>query len=154
MKRVVSYELIDERYLKEMFVPSYRPQSCQSLLSNSVIQLDANLKEFRDFMRQVEAGKIPVTQGLKGDWQSFIRKDGAWLSATYSGREGLVFDFQKHADQNPYSLISGLHFSTSGFISWAAMGEDGFGFDEHGKVQSYWNARYKSQIHWHEREMK
>ena len=154
MKRVASYDLIDERYLKDVFVPSYGNPSSQADISNSVSLLEAYLNECRDFMRQVEAGKIPVTQGLKGDWRSIVSKDGACLSATYTGRDGLVFDFQKHGDQNPYPLIYGLHFHSSGFISWAVTSEDGFEFDEHGKVQKYRNASYKPQIHWHVHENK
>jgi hypothetical protein len=139
MKRVVSYDLIDEHYLKDVFVPSYADQSSKSALSNSVIQLDAHLTEFRNFMHQVEDGKIPVTQGFKLDWQSFIIKEGALIRAEYSGREGLVIDFQKCKNQDPFPMIYGFRISTNGCILWATTIEDGFQFDEHGRVQNYWH---------------
>lgn len=139
MKRVASYDLIDERYLKEVFVPSYAGQVSKSALSSSVIQLDAHLAECRDFMRQVETGKIPVTQGFKLNWESLIIKDGALIYADYSGREGLVMDFQKHKNQGPFLLIYEFRISTNGYIQWATTIEDGFQFDEHGRVQNYWH---------------
>ena len=114
MKRVVNYEMIDEHYLKDVFVPSYADQRSKAALSNSVIQLDAHLAEFRDFMHQVEAGKIPVTQGFKQNWQSYITRDGAWIFAGYTGREGLVVEFQKHKNQDPFPLIYGFQISTNG----------------------------------------
>ena len=139
MKRVVSYDLIDVHYLKNVFVPSYADQSSKSALSNSVIQLDANLAEFRDFMHQVEAGKIQVTQGSGGNWQSYLKKDDGWFIVGYTGREGLVVDFQKHKNQHPYRLVYGFQISTNGYLKWARTIEDGFQFDEQGRVQNYWH---------------
>lgn len=139
MKRVVNYKLIDEHYLKDVFVPSYGDQGSRSALSNSVVGLYAHLDEFRDFMHQVEAGKIPVTQGFKGNWQSYIKEDGAWIAASYTGREGLVVDFQKHKNQDPFPLIYGFQISNSGYLKWATTIEDGFQFDEDGKVRRYWH---------------
>jgi hypothetical protein len=139
MKRVVSYDLIDEHYLKEVFVPSYAGPSSKSTLSNSVIQLDMHLAEFRDFMHQVETGSIPVKQGFKQDWRSFVIKDGAWTFAGYTGPEGLVVDFQKHKNQDPFPLVYGFRISTNGYILWATTIKDGFQFDEHGRVQQYWH---------------
>lgn len=139
MKRVVSYDLIDEHYLKDVFVPAYTDQNSKSALSNSVIQFDAHLAEFRDFMHQVETGKIHVTQGFKGNWQSYIKEDGAWIVAGYTGREGLVVDFQKHKNQDPFPLIYGFQISTNGYLKWATTIEDGFQFDERGRVQNYWH---------------
>jgi len=139
MRRVANYDLIDEHYLKDVFIPSYADQSSKPALSNSVSQLDAHLAEFQDFMHRVEAGKISVTQGFKGNWQSFIKEDGAWISASYAGREGLAVDFQKHKDQDPFPLIYGFQISTNGYLKWATTIEDGFQFDEHGRVQNYWH---------------
>lgn len=138
MKRVVSYDLIDEHYLKEVFVPSFADQTSKSALSNSVIQLDAHLAEFRDFMHQVEAGKIAVTENIKGGWQSSVVTDEVSMLAGYSSRLGLVSQFDKRKNQDPYPLIYGFQISTNGYISWATTVEDGFQFDEHGKVQRYW----------------
>jgi hypothetical protein len=139
MKRVPDYEQIDERYLKDVFVPYYGGPHSRSELSNSVNRLEEHLAEFRAFMHQVEVGKIPVARGIKGNWQSFIRQDEAWTAAGYSGPLGLVLDFQKHQNQKPYPLIYGFRFSTNGYLKWADTLEDGFRFDEHGKVQEYWH---------------
>jgi hypothetical protein len=137
MKRVSSYDQIDEHYLKDVFAPNYTGSKLQ--LSNSVSQLEIHWAEFRDFMHQVEVGKIPVTQGFKGNWQSFVRQDGAWTAAGYYERLGVVVDFQKHKDQNPYPLIYSFRFSTNGTLTWADTMDDLFKFDEHGKVIEYWH---------------
>jgi len=92
-------------------------------------------------MHQVELGRIPVTQGFKGTWQSYIKQDDAWIEVEYSGRLGAVVDFQKHKNQDPFPLIYGLRFSTNGYLIWASTTEDGFKFDEHGRVQEYWRNR-------------
>ncbi|MEI2724773.1 MAG: hypothetical protein V9H26_14890 [Verrucomicrobiota bacterium] len=110
MKRVVSYDLIDEHYLKEVFVPSFADQTSKSALSNSVIQLDARLPEFRDFLHQVEAGKIAVTKNMKGGWQSYVVTDEVSMLAGYSSRLGLVSQFDKRKNQDPYPLIYGSKF--------------------------------------------
>ena len=141
MKRVLNYELIDEHYLKDVFIPTYDDPSSKSALSNSVSELEAHLIEFRDFMHQVEDGKIPVTQGFKGNWQSYINKDGVWIVAEYSGRDGVVSDFQKHKNLDPFPLIYGFRFSTNGYLLWADTIDDGFEFDEHGMVHKYWQNR-------------
>ena len=86
MKRVRNDEQIDEHYLKDVFIPSYSDQSSRSALSNSASRLEEHLAEFRAFMHQVELGKIPVTQGFKGNWQSYIKQDDAWIGVGYSGR--------------------------------------------------------------------
>jgi hypothetical protein len=142
MKRVVNYELIDEHYLKDVFVPNYTGSKLQ--LSNSVSQLEIHLDEFRDFMRQVETGKIPVTQGMKGDWASFTETKDYWISATYWGRDGLVIDFQKHKKPDPYPMIYAFRISTNGYIFFAESFAESmhyqFEFDEHGKVQRYWHS--------------
>lgn len=139
MKRVVNYELIDEHYLKEVFIPSYEDQGSKSELSNSVSQLEIHLDEFRDFMHQVEAGKIPVTQGMKGDWGSFTETKDAWISADYYGRDGVVTDFQKHRKPDPFPMIYAFRISTNGYIYLAESTNYQFKFDEQGKVQSYWH---------------
>jgi hypothetical protein len=136
-KRVPSYDQIDEHYLKDVFIPNYSGSKLQ--LSNSVSQLEAHWAEFRDFMQQVEVGKIPVTQGFKGNWQSFIRRDGAWIAAGYSDRLGVVEDFQKHKDQDPFPLIYSFRFTTNGYLTYADTMDDLFKFDEHGKVVEYWH---------------
>jgi hypothetical protein len=140
MKRVLNYELIDEHYLHNVFIPSYDDQSSKSSLSNSVKQLEVHLIEFRHFMHQVEDGKIPVTLGGKGEWRSYINKDGAWIYAGY-GPEGVVSDFQKHRNQYPFPMIYEFRFSTNGYLWYATTIIDGFRFDEHGKVQKYWHRR-------------
>jgi len=137
VKRVPNYEQIDEHYLKDVFVPNYTGSKLQ--LSESICQLKEHWAELRDFMLQVEAGTIPVTKGFKGDWQSFMRRDGAWIAAGYSDREGLLVDFQKHKDQNPFPLVYSFTFSTKGHLIQADTMEDMFKFDEHGRVVEYWH---------------
>jgi len=139
MKRVPNYELIDENYLTNVFFQSYSGPSSKSALSNSVNQLEEHLAEFRTFMRNVEVGKIPVTQGFKGDWRSFVEQDDVRTSASYLSPTGMVVDFQKRKNQNPSPLIYGFGFSTNGCLIWAETIEDGFKFDEHGKVEEYWH---------------
>jgi len=137
MKRVVNYELIDEHYLKEVFIPAYEDQGSKLALSNSVSQLDINLDEFRDFMHQVETGKIPVTQGMKGDWASFTETKDDWISASFYSRDGVVTDFQKHKKPDPHPMIYAFRISTNGYIYLAESRDYQFKFDEHGKVQHY-----------------
>lgn len=139
MKRVVSCELFDEHYLKEVFVPSYRGESSRLELSNAVSQLNADLAEFRAVMQLVEVGKIPVVRGFKGHWQSSVTNDGARISAVYAGYEGHVVDFQKHSGQYPYLLMYEFSISSNGYLSWVSTPEDGFQFDEHGRVGNYWH---------------
>jgi hypothetical protein len=135
MKRVPSYDQIDKHYLKDVFVPNYTGSKLQ--LSNSVSQLDAHWTEFQDFMRQVEAGKIPVVQGFKLNWESGVRRDGAILWVDYSDRLGVVRVFQKSRDQDQFPLLYAFYFSTNGCLISAITKEDSFSFDEHGKVIEY-----------------
>ena len=137
VKRVPNYEQIDKRYLKDVFVPNYTGSKQQ--LSQSITQLKEHWAEFQGFMLQVEAGKIPVTEGFKGDWQSSQSQDGARISALYSNRLGLVVDFQKHNDRHPFPLIYGFVFSANGRLIQADTMEDRFKFDEHGRVVEYWH---------------
>jgi hypothetical protein len=134
MKRVPDVAQIDDHYLFDVFIQSYGDQNSRSVLSNSVSQLYADLAEFRDVMHQVEVGKIPVEQGMKGDWGSFSTKDGAWIGASYEGREGVVIDFQKHKNQDPYPLIYAFRFYTNGCLLSAETQGGRFDFDEHGRV--------------------
>jgi hypothetical protein len=139
IKRLPNREVIDEHYLKEVFVPSYKDESSKSALSNSVSQLETHLDEFRGFMHQVEDGKIPVTQGFKGNWQSYVKNDGFWIVANYAGQNGMILGFQKHKNQNPFPLIYGFGFSPIGNLMWVTTKEDGFTFDEDGRVTNYWH---------------
>jgi hypothetical protein len=139
MKRVPNYEQIDKHYLKNVFVPAYSGPSSKLELSNSLSQLEGHLAEFRDFMRQVEVGKIQVAENMQGGWQSYLKKDDCWIFVGYSGRLGTAVDFQKHKNQYPFSLVYGLQIATNGHLKWATTIEDGFRFDEGGKVQGYWH---------------
>jgi len=139
MKRVPNYEQIDENYLTNVFLASYTGPSSKSDLSNSVSQFEEHLAEFRTFMHDVEAGKIPVTQGFKGDWQSLVKQKDAWTFVGYWNSSGMVADFQKHKSYNPYPLVYGFQFSTNGYLTWATTIEDDFKFDERGKVEEYWH---------------
>jgi len=138
MKRLLNDEPIDMHYLKDVFVPSYGDQSSRLALSNSVIQLEEHLAEFRAFMHQVEIGRIPVIQNRKGMWVSHIEQKDAWIAAVYSDRLGPVVDFQKHKNQDPFPLIYAFQLSTNGYVILASTMDDGFKFDERGRVQEYW----------------
>ena len=139
MKRLAKDDPIDERYLKDVFVPAYSGPHSKSELSNSVSQLQGHLAEFRVFMHDVEDGKIRVTQGMKGNWHSSVMKDGAWIAAYYSDRLGPVIDFQKHTDRDPFPMIYSFILSSDGHIKWATTMHDGFEFDAQGRVKQYWH---------------
>jgi hypothetical protein len=133
MKRMSSYDQIDEHYLKDVFVPNYTGSKLE--LSNAVSQLDEHWAEYRVFMQQVEAGKIPVTQGYGGR-QSLVKQDDVWTIALYSQRSGLVTQFEKHKEHFP--LIYQFYFNyTNGCLIWEDTAEDFFRFDEHGRVLEY-----------------
>jgi hypothetical protein len=137
--RMASAVLLDEHYLKDVFIPSYGDASSRSALSNSVSQLDANLVEFRAFMHQVEVGKIPITQDFKGGWHSTVTQDDAWTAAGYSGSLGPVIDFQKHKNQDPFPLIYSFSLYTNGYLHSADTQEWALVFNEQGKVTYYWH---------------
>jgi len=136
--RMASAVLFDEHYLKDVFIPSYGDASSRSALSNSVSQLDEHLTEFRAFMSQVEAGKIGVTK-VEGGWESYVKKKDYWIYAGYAGEMGPVVDFQKHQNRDPFPLIYSFSLCPSGYLRSASTLTDGFEFDEHGKVKSYWH---------------
>jgi hypothetical protein len=135
IKRVPNYEVIDERYLTNFIVANYGSSSFQ--LTNSLPQLEENLAEFRDFMREVEEGKIRVVQGFKGNWMSSRATNDYLVFAGYNARLGLVAQFDKRTNRDPYPLVYGFWFSTNGCLVWAKTKEDLFKFDEHGKVLEY-----------------
>jgi hypothetical protein len=137
MKRSSDSQL-DERYLKEVFVPLVDDQSARTALSNSVSKLEEHVKEFRLFMNGVEVGKIPVTQGFKGDWLSYVKQEEGWIAANYAGRLGAVVGFQKHQNQDPFPLLYGFCLNSDGRITGASTLHDGFSFDERGRVTKYW----------------
>jgi hypothetical protein len=136
VKRVPSYDQIDERYLKDIFAPNYG--GSRLLFSNSVSHLEQHWAEFKEFMNQVETGKIPVTQGFKGEWHSVIRRGPVWMAADYSGRLGMVADFQQRNDEQPHPLIYSFRFSAEGRLTWAETMDDLFEFDANGRVVGYW----------------
>ena len=138
INRMAHNEPLDERYLKDVFVPSYEVQGDRIALSNSVVKLEGHLEELRAFMNQVEAGKIEVIK-VEGGWQSSLEKKDYWIYAGYFGRLGTVSQFEKHRNRDPFPLIYGFRFSTNGYINWAYTMEDGFDFDEQGKVKNYWH---------------
>jgi hypothetical protein len=135
MKRISNSELVDQRYLKDVFVNNY--SGSKSELSNSVVRLEEHLVEFRDFMHEVETGNIPVFKGFKGDWESVNRTDGAIRAAVYSDRLGMVTNFEKRKNQDPFPLICELRFSTNSRLFSASTKEDYFEFDENGQAIKY-----------------
>lgn len=72
VKRTIDAPL-DELYLKSVFAASVTNHNAQLALSNSVRQVVEHIAEFRNFMSQVEVGKIRVEENMKkGGWQSFL----------------------------------------------------------------------------------
>jgi hypothetical protein len=134
MKRVLHDDPIDRQYVHEVFIPN---QVSEDEVRRAVAQLEVHIAEFQSFMRDVEAGKIAVRKGVKGDWSSFIEVRDTWTSATYSGRTGPVIDFQKHQNKNPYPMIFHFEFNTSGYIGRADMPDAGFNFDFVGRPKTY-----------------
>jgi len=134
MKRVLHDDPIDRQYLHEVFIPN---QVSQDEIRRAVAQLEAHISEFQSFMRGVESGSIPVRNGFKGDWGSFVEDRDTWISAGYSGRSGPVIDFQKHQNKNPYPIIFHFEFNRSGYISRADMPGAAFNFNFVGRPESY-----------------
>src|SRR5947209_1072228 len=97
MKRVLNDDPIDRQYLNDVFVPN---QVSQDEIRHAVAELEADIAEFQSFMRDVETGKIPVRQGIKGNWASFVQGRDITTSASYSGRTGPVIDFEKHQNND------------------------------------------------------
>ena len=72
---------------------------------HAVAELEADIAEFQSFMRDVETGKIPVRQGIKGNWASFVQGRDTTTSASYSGRTGPVIE-----GLVVIVLVQGVHF--------------------------------------------
>ena len=138
MKRVLHDDPIDRQYLHEVFLPS---QISQNKAQRAVAQLEEHIAEFQSFMRDVEAGKIPVQKGLKGDWGSFVQDRDSWTSASYSSRTGPVIDFQRHQSKNPYPMIFHFEFNASGYICRADMPDASFNFDFMGRPEGWQGAK-------------
>ena len=149
MKRMGSSVLLDERYLTNVFAPAVEDKAARLALSNSISQLREHLAEFRVFMGHVEVGKIPVAENMKGGWQSYESTAQYSTYAGYFNQLGPVSQFDRRENHNPYPLVYGFSFYTNGFLNWADTIEDGFQFDEHGRVLAYWHktTNYEQDLH-------
>ena len=136
---------LDEHYLKDVYIPSVRDQGTRIELSNDVSQLEEHLKEYRTFMKQVEAGQIPITKSMKGGWGSFLEtKDWFFNTVFYSdsGDAGNSFgplsSFSKYRqNQNSAAYMYGFSFYKNGYLRDADAPGYWFMFDEQGKVQMH-----------------
>jgi hypothetical protein len=136
MKRVVREQPIDQAYLRDVFIPSFKDPTLKPALSHAVSELDQHLTEFRDVMHQVESGRIPVKEGFKNDWRSVIDSKSTWIIASYYGRLGPISDFQKHTS-SPNTLIYRLIFDENGYLIQADTLEDHFSFDKQGRAREF-----------------
>lgn len=141
MKRVVREQPIDQAYLRDVFIPSFKDPMLKPALLHAVSELNQHLEEFRDVMHQVESGKIPVKEGLKNDWGSVIDSKGSSISAGYSGRLGPIGDFQKHGNRDPDLLYYRFVFEKNGYLIQADTLKDHFSFDNQGRVREYSHKR-------------
>src|SRR6185503_10396817 len=97
--------------------PAITNEDARTLMSNSVLELEQELDEFRSFMNKVETGKIEVFQNNgfnKGVWMSYVKQQGWNLMAAYLGPDGLVDVFEKRINQEPFPLVYGFDFYPDG----------------------------------------
>lgn len=137
-KRLLRAPPIDQRYLNDVFIPSYDARSRPKLI-HSAEDLEGCLAELEVFMHDVEQGRIKVTQNFKtGRWQSFVQKPDNWIIASYVDRLGPVRDFQKNQTKNPSQMNYHIRFHTTGYIERAEMPLESFEFDDAGRLRSWY----------------
>jgi hypothetical protein len=137
--RLPAGELLDENYLKEVYLPAIKDKDSKIALQNSISKLDEELVEFRAYMKDVETGDVKVKQSIKGNWQSFSPKGDYFLSADYQSETGIVSQFDKRVNRDPYTLIDGFMFYPNGHLRWVEISiGHGFNFDEQGKVTGFY----------------
>lgn len=136
VKRLLQEHPIDVTYLHQVIIPSCDPGSRPKFVS-AVVQLEASLTDFEAVMRDVEQGKVAVRKNF-GRWESAVEKPDSWMAIDYADRLGPVMSVQKHTNQNPFPMIYMFEFNRAGYITHVDMPDDGFSFDEKGRL-----------VHWH-----
>ena len=137
MNRLASQVLLDERYLREVFVRAVDDPEASAKLEASIKQLDRELIEFRAFMKDVELGKIKVRFDKYMCFSELRQKDN-YIRADYSWKKGPVTQYDKRGRADPFPLIYGLRFYPNGYLKDAHTIQAGLAFDEQGKAASFW----------------
>jgi len=137
-KRVASDVLMDRQFMTDTVLPAVKDEAVQRAFRESLGKLDRQIAEFQDFMRQVETGKIKVTKGYMGLWQSVFKQNSCSFRAHYRDKTAPVTDFTKRETRSSNKLIWTFWFHANGHLKVVMTPDCGFNFDETGKMTVYW----------------
>lgn len=141
MNRMGSDVLWDRQFTMTTVIPAVtkKSQTMATALPKCVDDLDAMVGEFRDFMRQVETGKIKTRENPKGGlWQSVLKEDSCYFLALYPGETAPVDQFEKRQNPAPYTRIWSFWFHGSGRLKVVRTLNWGSRFDNAGRLQDFW----------------